>query len=538
MSKPSHSIDRRDFLALSAAFGTSNVLGASFAAKPDAIVGDWPMVNGPDGNFTPRKSGVKLIDDLSKSRVAWKSEDRDLGYGKGSSSGYIANLARWPGHPGSCSAPIVAGGAVFASSFRPAGKVWAENLPHLKNEKNRRWFADAKTAKKLRSNLRIDADDVTVAIDAATGKTLWKAAESGRGLNLYMGKREGFAVTPACHDGRVFSMGTTGRLYAYDAKSGKKLWETDIGDAHKRMESEKKRALAGKIFPRKYGWDVSLTVIGGVLIVPVYDNAIDTALRGVDPKTGKTLWELAGATSRYGTPALFRHEDREYILAATRKGDLRLIAPRTGKVLWTVRGLQPTYFALSPSADSVLVNVGSKSKVTGKRGKPMGLLGCYDISPTGAKLRWKMPDKREFWFENHMDSCARRKVVLRDGLVYCFTANKAGGTRNRHFTLLRETDGKVLFQQKDLPGPPLMYPIEDRLLYIPDAWHSDRMTMRLYDVNAKRMRQSGENWKPPQTSTTGYEVAMETPYINGRLFLRTREGNVRCYDLRDQRQRR
>ena len=533
MHFPENSISRRRFLQAGAtAAGVAAFAPSVFADNKLTPHHDWPMANGPDGNFTPRKAGVKLIDDLSKAKTVWTSADHDLGYGKGSASGYIANLARWPGHPGSCSTPIIAGGSVFCSSFRPSGKVWAESLPHLKHEKNARWFKDPKTAAQLKANLRISADDLLVAIDAVTGKTRWKAVEEGKGVNLYMGKREGFAVAPAYHNGRVFSMGSTGRLYAYDAKSGRKLWEKNIGNSHDAIMAEKKRAITRKVLPKTFGWDVSLTVIGGVLIVPIFDSLVDTSLRGIDPATGKTLWERKAATSRYATPAMFREEDREYLLAATRKGKLRMIDPRSGKVLWTVSGLQPTYFALSPSADSVFVNVGSKSKLTGKRGRPFGLLGCYGISPSGAKLRWKMPDKQEFWFENHMDSCARRKVVLRDGLVYCFAANKAGGGRNRTLSILRENDGKILYQQKDLPGPPVIYPIEDRLLYIPDAWHSDRQTLQLYSADPKAFKQLGETWKPPHTATTGYEVAMEVPYVQGRIYMRSRSGDVRCYDLR------
>ena len=39
--------------------------------------------------------------------------------------------------------------------------------------------------------------------------------------------------------GAVFSVGSTGRLYAYDAKTGNKLWEGDIGPMHQRAEAEK-----------------------------------------------------------------------------------------------------------------------------------------------------------------------------------------------------------------------------------------------------------------------------------------------------------
>jgi len=529
------SIDRRTALKITAAgivsVGMVDLQQTSAAPATKPAVG-WPMANGPYGNFRPAASGHKLVNDLTKVRLAWKSEDSDLGYGKGSVSGYIANLARWPGHPGSCSGPIVADGKVFCTSFRPTGKLWAENTPHLKHDKNRRWLNGKQTARQLQQNLRIDADDLLLAVDQKTGKTAWKAVEKGRGVNRYMGKREGFAVAPAYFDGTVFSIGTTGRLYAYDAETGKKRWETHLGKAHAAMEAKKERALEEKRLADTFGWDASPVIAEGVLVVPVFDHSVDTSLRGVDPKTGKTKWELPAATSRYATPSLYRHEGREYLLKATRRGVMQLIDPRNGKILWQVAGLQPTWFALTPSESHVLVNAGSKSKQKSKRDRPFGLPACYRLSPKSAERVWTMPDRKEFWFENHMDSCARRKIVIHNGLVFYHTQNKAGGEKNRFFSLLNERTGDVLTTTDTMKGTPLFYIVEDRMLYVPDAWHSDRLTMELYTTDPKTLRKLGSEWKPPHTSTTGYEVAMEIPYVDGCLFMRTRAGDIQCYDLR------
>jgi len=197
-------------------------------------VADWPQANGPHGNFTPQQTEAELLDDASQAKQVWLSEESDLGYAKGSVSGYLKNLAVWPGHPGSASGPIVADGLLFVTSFRPSGEPWAENLPQYQNHDNRTANKpfDQEQLARLRQNLRILADDLTVAIDLETGKTVWKAVEEGKGLNRYMGKRQGFNVAPTYHDGTLFSMGTTGLVYAYNARTGDKIWETDIGKAH------------------------------------------------------------------------------------------------------------------------------------------------------------------------------------------------------------------------------------------------------------------------------------------------------------------
>jgi hypothetical protein len=95
----------------------------------------WPQANGPFGNFNPRRYDVKLVDDLSKARQAWVSEFRDLGFAKGSSSGYVNHLADAETNPGSAGGLIVAEGKVFASSFRPRGSAWPESMPNFQGDK-------------------------------------------------------------------------------------------------------------------------------------------------------------------------------------------------------------------------------------------------------------------------------------------------------------------------------------------------------------------------------------------------------------------
>ena len=61
-------------------------------------------------------------------------------------------------------------------------------------------------------------------IYADTGRTRWHAIERSKGMNHFTGKRGHWAVAPTYSAGRVFSVGTTGRLYAYHAKTGKRRW--------------------------------------------------------------------------------------------------------------------------------------------------------------------------------------------------------------------------------------------------------------------------------------------------------------------------
>jgi outer membrane protein assembly factor BamB len=500
---------------------------AALLCKP-VWCADWPQANGPHGNFTPPHSDVALLDDASSAKQLWLSEDSDLGYAKGSASGYVQNLARWPGHPGSSSGPIVAQGKLFVATFRPSGVPWAENLPQLKNLDMQQKPFTAEEQVRLRENLRILADDLTVAIDLKTGKTVWKAVEAGQGLNRYMGKRQGFCVSPAYHHGAVFSMGTTGLLYAYDAATGTKLWQADIGPAHEKALEHRDKVLAQKTLPGGMGWDVSLLVAGGMLIVPLFDGT-DVGLRGVDPQTGQTRWEVPRSCSRHATPAVWTHQDQQYIVTATVSGKLHLIDPKDGKVPWTVDHLGPNHFSLTPTARHVFVNAGSTMPRKEGDTEKYGLLAAYALSPSEATLAWQHPDEPQLYFPTWMDSCARRFLAVHDGRVY-YRAHGLDKT-NKRLLMLDESTGRVL-AGFELESPALQYyPVEDRLFVVRDASHSET-ELAFVSTDPRGFRMLSPFWSPPHLQTTAYEVYLEHPLVDGHLYLRTKDGRIACYDLR------
>ena len=112
------------------------------------------------------------------------------------------------GHPGAANGLIAAEGKIFAASLRGAGEAYAEE-----------WVARAKKGnyprdriERVKQSALIEAEDLAVAIDQQTGKTVWKAVEPG-GFNRAMGKRYGWFVTPAYYNGRVYSLSTMGQLF-------------------------------------------------------------------------------------------------------------------------------------------------------------------------------------------------------------------------------------------------------------------------------------------------------------------------------------
>ena len=96
----------------------------------------WPTMQGPYGNYRVPQTGVKLVDDLSKARLVWESDTRDFGRAKHTTGSFKGKtpqdraqkirdiLGPDPKNtPGGWAAPIIAEGKVFATTFKPAGKL-------------------------------------------------------------------------------------------------------------------------------------------------------------------------------------------------------------------------------------------------------------------------------------------------------------------------------------------------------------------------------------------------------------------------------
>ena len=502
-------------------------------SQAEAVRIGWPSLAGPFGTFLPVETNVEIVDDISRATIAWVSENADLGickqgtpFGKSFRSGeqILKYLGPKAGrHPGNWAGAIVADGKVFAASFRPTGPFFECDFP------------DGVPAK-----VRVDAEDIVVCMNFHTGHTRWLAAEKG-GVLTGGGKRAGFQVAPVYSDGRVFAMGSTGRLFAYDAETGRKLWQSDIGEAHKRLVQQRKDVLASLAqrkfaYPRSPAWHTSLTVAGDTLVAATFSRG---TLRGLDVRTGKVRWEAEGVGSHLATPSIWRHGDREYVLTANTTGQMRLLDPQDGKELWKVDGLGGSFFTLSPSPTHVLVNVNLNSGKARSGERVPGYFGAVRITPQKAELAWKMPFELPNGIACWMDSEARYRYTMRDGLAYLYTDGHGRDVPGR-FLVLRQDNGKILAEHVNEGGEAdkiggLWYLIGDKII---TRWncnhgprHGGRHPWKLWRASGGEIRRLPGSLDKNEF-TNAYEVTMEYPVVAGYLLERSEDGRLLCYDLR------
>lgn len=112
----------------------------------------------------------------------------------------------------------------------------------------------------------------TIALDPNTCKEQWRVHEDFPGS--YLGAARGVAVL----DGRLFRGGSDGKVRAYDAKTGKALWSTEIAD-FKAGETIPASPIAwnGMVFIGNAGGD---------------NRGVKGRMYGLDAATGKIVWEF------------------------------------------------------------------------------------------------------------------------------------------------------------------------------------------------------------------------------------------------------
>jgi len=468
---------------------------------------DWPMFIG-DGDRTPPKQGNTLVEHLDDAPILWELKHH-MGVGKGLYPGHLKLSAEHEIEPfyAGASSPIVAEGTVFVSYFKPDGKVRAQVEPWRTMSEPKKllppWF------------FSVTADDILLAVDAKTGRIKWKKVEKGKGHNRLGHKRGHWCVSPAAADGRVFSMGTAGLLYAYDANTGRKLWETV---AEPGLQIQQDEHLKSKKLCWKASEKSSLVVTEGVVVVP------GEGLTGFDVKTGRQRWQIDDRIlSKHATPVVWRHAGREYLLVNDGRGQLRLVDPQKGEVLWTQDGLGEQIGTLNVTGDLVVLNTQSKAATNKKQN---GLFGIYRLSPSGLKRLWTLPDTPRYRHSWTLDRGAERRASVQEGKVYLIV-----GTEEDRLVAADARTGRILSEQVVSRGH-APYLMEDRLLLYHDRAHTDPVFASWWSIADKGQPRElhGQIGFGPRT-ITGYEVPIQWPYVDGLLYARTLDG-LACFDLR------
>jgi outer membrane protein assembly factor BamB len=261
---------------------------------------------------------------------------------------------------------------------------------------------------------RRDPAEVVTAVDLESGRQLWQQTyQAPYGKNQYASEMaKGPNATPLVADGRVFTAGATAIVTAWDATTGRQLWQ-------KNFSSD---VDFSKMF---CGTAASQLLVDGRLVVQVGSDIHGGRIIAVDPATGAESWEWRGLGPGYGSPIVIRSGSVAQIVTMT-NGSIVAVGASDGRELWS-----------APFPDDWHENIvtpvwtGRHLIVSGPRQGTQ----AYRLQSTGG--RWSA----ERVWQNEMASMYLSSPVAADGLIYGLSNKRLG-----YFVALDEATGEVKWQ--------------------------------------------------------------------------------------------
>jgi outer membrane protein assembly factor BamB len=163
-------------------------------------------------------------------------------------------------------------------------------------------------------------NEVMIAFDADTGKEVWKAPGYPAIFTMQSATKvhgPGPKSTPVFSNGRLYTIGMTGVVTAWDAATGKQIWQKP-GDVNN--------------MPQFTSHAFSPLVDRGLVIFHLGGNA-GGALTAFDINTGTERWSWKGDGPGYGSPVIADLGGTRQIITITQK-TLVSVDAATGAVLW------------------------------------------------------------------------------------------------------------------------------------------------------------------------------------------------------------
>ncbi|HJT29486.1 MAG TPA: PQQ-binding-like beta-propeller repeat protein [Pyrinomonadaceae bacterium] len=171
---------------------------------------------------------------------------------------------------------------------------------------------------------RRDPEEIVASINLADGKVLWEQKyQAAFKKNQYaVSMAKGPNATPLIAGNRLFTLGVTGMLNAWDTATGKQLWSKDFSNA----------IDTSKLF---CGTAASPLLVNGRVVVQVGSDIHGGQILALNPATGASEWEWKGLGPGYASPVLIEANGSQQIVTMT-EGSIVGLDGKTGKELWTV----------------------------------------------------------------------------------------------------------------------------------------------------------------------------------------------------------
>jgi outer membrane protein assembly factor BamB len=198
-----------------------------------------------------------------------------------------------------------------------APQTWPEELtPKWKATVGLGNATPALVGSKLYVFARQGDDEVTLCLDANSGKEQWKDKYAAQAVTGPPSRHPGPRSSPAVANGKVVTLGVGGVFSCLDAATGKLVWRKDPFP---------------KVIPKFYT-AMSPIIVDGMAIAHLGGQG-NGAIIAYSLATGEQKWRWAGEAPEYSSPALLTVEGTKQIVILTEKSIVG-VGVVDGKLLW------------------------------------------------------------------------------------------------------------------------------------------------------------------------------------------------------------
>jgi outer membrane protein assembly factor BamB len=323
--------------------------------------------------------------------------------------------------------------------------------------------------------------EYVMAFDAASGKKLWEVP-NGRRFRNEMG--DGPRSTPTIDGDRVYAFGGSGDLTALDAASGKRLWSVNVV-----------QTFGGNV--PYWGYSESPLIVGDRIVLNAGGRR--ASIVAISKADGSTLWQNHGDEAAYSSPMLLRTGSLQQVVFFTGQRALA-VDPRDGRLLWS-------YNKVSNNTANIATPIvqGNRVFLSSDYGTGAALL---EVKAAG-----NIAAANEVYFTRDMRNHHASSVVV---------GNSVYGFSSSILTALNFDTGQMLWRNRSVGKGSLIY--ADGRLYL----YGEDGTVGLADAAPDAYRERGRFSLQTSTSNPAWSHPIIT---NGKLILRDQD-NVYAYGIR------
>ena len=210
----------------------------------------------------------------------------------------------------------------FTAETKGLATKWPESGPRRvwQRELGEGYSAIAVERGMLFTMYRKGDNEVAIALDAASGKTVWEYSYAAPFSPEYdMSHGPGPHATPLVTGGFVFTSGATGKLHCLDKKTGKVVWAHDLmSEFH------------GTV--RVNGYSCSPIAYKDKIVMMVGGPA--SSLVAFNQKDGAVAWKKHDFRNSTSSPILINVDGQEQLVAFM-WGEVVGVDPNNGELLWS-----------------------------------------------------------------------------------------------------------------------------------------------------------------------------------------------------------